>query len=74
MEMTQNNRIMGTVSAVRTYGSVVLVFLDGEDGRILPIPFDHRPFQQLLEGEGCGPGDLLGRRVIYDGAAVRFIE
>jgi hypothetical protein len=35
---------------------------------------NHRPFQRLLEGEGCRPGDLVGRRVSYDGDAVRFIE
>jgi hypothetical protein len=72
--MTESNTITGTVSAVRSYGTVVLVFLDGEDGRILPIPFERRPFERLLEGEGCGPGDLVGRRVRYDGDMIHFIE
>jgi hypothetical protein len=72
--MTESDNVRGTVSAVQTYGTLVLVFLDGEDGRILSIPFDHRPFQQLLESEGCSAGDLVGRQVSYDGETVRFIE
>jgi hypothetical protein len=72
--MTESNDITGAVSAVRPCGTVVLVSLAGEDGRTIPIPFDHRPFQRLLEGEGCGPAGLVGRRVTYDGAAVHFIE
>jgi hypothetical protein len=70
----ESNTIVGTIGGVRDYGRVILVFLDGQDGRVVPIPFDHRCFQALLEGERCGSGDLVGRRLSYDGDAVLFLE
>ena len=70
----ESGTITGTISAVRNYGTLILVFLDGEDGRIFPIPFDHRPFQRLLEEEGCSLSDLLGRRLSYDGDAVLLLS
>ena len=51
----------GTIADLRDYGSIVLVFLDAEDGRVIPMPMDHRAFQHLLEGEGCRPDELVGR-------------
>ena len=59
--------ITGTVAGLRVCGSLVLVFLDADDGRVIPVLIDHRAFQRLLEGEACGPDELIGRSVSFDG-------
>jgi hypothetical protein len=59
--------ITGTIADLREYGSLVLVFLDTEDGRVIPLPMDHRAFQQLLDGEACEPDALIGRSVSFNG-------
>jgi hypothetical protein len=59
--------IIGTVAGMREYGGLVLVFLDAEDGRVISVPMGHRAFQHLLEGEACGPDELVGRSVSFDG-------
>ena len=59
--------ITGTVAGLREYGGLVLVFLDADDGRVIPVPIERRAFGHLLEGEGCGPAELVGRSVCYDG-------
>ena len=68
--MTTNS----TIAGVRDCGSLVLVFLDGEDGRIIPVAMDHRAFRHLLEGEGCEPDELMGRSVSFDGDLVTFLH
>ena len=69
-----HDTITATIAGVRDYGSLVLVFLDTEDGRVIPVPMDHRAFQHLLEGEACGPDELIGRSVEYDGDLVVFLD
>jgi hypothetical protein len=59
--------ITGTIAGLRDYRSLVLVFLDADDGRVIPVPIDHRAFQHLLEGEACGPDELIGRSVSFNG-------
>ena len=59
--------ITGTIAGLRNYGSLVLLFLDADDGRVVPVPMDHRAFQRLLEGEACGPDELIGRSVSFNG-------
>ena len=59
--------ITGTVAGLRDCGGLVLVFLDAEDGRVIPVPIDNRAFRHLLEGEACGPDELIGRSVSFDG-------
>jgi len=72
--MTGNETITGKVIGIRDCGTLVLVFLDTEDGRTVPIPIDHHAFQHLLAGEGCDSIDLIGRRVAYNGDLVSFIK
>jgi hypothetical protein len=69
-----DDTITGTVAAVRDCGSLVLVFLDGEDGRVIPVPMDHRTFRHMLEGEACNPAELVGRGVAYDGDRVTLLD
>jgi len=64
----------GTIADMRDYGSLVLVFLDADDGQVIPVPLDHRSFRRLLEGEACEPGDLIGRKVSFDGDLVTFFD
>ena len=71
--MRDSNTITGTVIGVRDYGSLVVVYL-GDDSRIVPVPFEHRAFQWLLDGEQCSMTDLAGRHVSYDGDRLRFLD
>ena len=59
--------ITGTVAGLRDCGSLDLVFHDAEDGWVVPVPIERRAFGHRLEGEGCGPDELIGRSVSYDG-------
>ena len=63
-----------TIAGLRDCGMLVLVFLDAEDGRVIPVPMDQRAFQHLLEGEGCSSTELVGRCVSYDGNLVSFLD
>jgi hypothetical protein len=64
----------GTVIGLRNCGTLFILFLDAGDGRIVPIPMDHRAFQHLLEGEGCNSAELVGRNVSYDGDLLTFLD
>ena len=44
--------ITGTVAGLREYGGLVLLFLDADDGRVIPVPIERRAFGHVLEGEG----------------------
>ncbi len=63
----------GTAAGLRDCGGLVLVSLDAEDGRVVPVPLGRRAFRHLREGEGCGPDELLGRCVSCDGDRVTFL-
>jgi hypothetical protein len=69
-----HDTITGTVAGLRDCGSLVLVFLDTEDGRVIPVPIERRAFGHLLEGEACGPDELIGRSVSYDGDLVTILD
>lgn len=64
----------GEIYDVQDHGSIVLVFLLADDKRVILIPFDHRPFRWLVEGEGCEASDLIGRRAEYDGETINFLS
>ena len=64
----------GTIAGLRDRGTLVLVFLDAEDGRVIPVPMDHRAFRHLLEGQACEPDALIGRTVSFDGDLVAFLD
>jgi hypothetical protein len=71
--MTDNQPVTGSILAVRDCGTLVLVFLDADDGRTVPVPLDCRAFRCLLAGEGCRPDELVGRRISYDGSSIRLL-
>ncbi len=64
----------GTIAGLRDYGSIVLLFLDADDERVVPVAMERRAFQHLLEGEGCSAAELVGRSVAYDGDLVTFLD
>ena len=66
--------ITGTIADLREYGSIVLIFLDADDGRVVPVTMECRAFRHLLEGEGCRAAELVGRSVAYDGDLVVFLD
>ena len=73
--MPKTDPITGTIIGVRDCGgSIVIVFLDGQDGQVLPVVYDHRMFRHLLEGEGCEPDEVMGRQVSYDGDSLVFLD
>ena len=47
--MRDSNTITGTVIGVCNCGTLVVVYLE-DDGRVVPIPVEHRAFQWLLDG------------------------
>ena len=71
-EMIQT--ITGTIADLRDYGSLVLVFLDAGDGRVMPVPLDHRALVHLLEGQACQADELVGRSVAFAGDLVTFLD
>lgn len=65
----------GEIFNVEDHGSIVLVFLLADDDqRVILIPFDHRPFAWLCDGEGCEAADLIGRRASYNGETINFLN
>jgi hypothetical protein len=69
-----HDTITGTFAAVRDFGSLVLVFLDGGDGRLVPVPMDRRAFRHLIEAAACHPDELMGRGISFDGELVTLRE
>jgi hypothetical protein len=69
-----NETITGTIIGLRDCGTLVIIFLDAGDGRTLPIPMCHRAFRHLLEGEGCGSTELVGRSVSYNDDLMTFLD
>jgi hypothetical protein len=72
--MTNNETITGSVIAVRDCGSLVIVLLDTDDGRTIPIPLERRTFLWFLDGEDCQPDELIGRRIRFDGKGILVLD
>jgi hypothetical protein len=72
---TQNNTDAktGTITSITNCGTIIIVTL-ASNGSFIPVYFDHRQFGWLLEGEQCGPGDLIGREANYDGEPLSLID
>ena len=63
----QQTTYTGTICAVDHYATVIVVFIALPEGEAVGIPFDHRSFQQLLQGENCCAIDLIGRGAMFTG-------
>ena len=72
--MTDHRLIIGSILGVRDYGTLVVVFLNTDDGSTAPIPLDKKGFEWLMDGEDCQPDELVGRRVSYDGERFLFLD
>lgn len=65
----------GTISSIEGHGSIVIIWIDPEDGEMRPAYMDHRAFGWLVEGEGIETiGDLIGRPVSYSGEAIELLD
>jgi hypothetical protein len=67
--------MIGTLSSIENHGSIVIVWLDLDDGRSEPIYMDHRAFGWLVDGESIETvDDLIGRMVEFDGECIKFLD
>lgn len=65
----------GTIGSVEDHGSIVIVWLDLDDGTSEPVYMDHRAFGWMVEGEGIETiGELEGRSVLFDGQTIEFLD
>lgn len=66
----------GVISSVENHGSIVIVWLDLEDGRTgHPVYFDQRAFWTMAEAEQAeGPDDFIGRLVCFSGEGIEFLD
>ena len=62
--------ITGTILEICDCGTVVIVWLDAEGRRVVPVYFDRRAFGWLLDGEGCSADELVGRTASYNGECI----
>ena len=62
----------GTITRIEDHGTIVLLRAEAEGGRGFFVPFDHTPFRWLLDGEGIGLSELLGREIMFDGEHLWF--
>lgn len=72
--MTKEKPICGTILGILDGGSVLALSLGVTEGQVVPVYFDRRPFEWMLAGEQCGPRDIVGRRIAYDGEAMVFLD
>ncbi len=66
--------INGTVIGVRDCGSLVILFLDAGEGRVIPVLMDYKACGHLLEQEAGSLDHLIGRCVACEGDLVSLIE
>ena len=64
----------GKVLHVSDFGSFATMHVATDDRRVVVVPFDHRCFASMIDGEECEEEDLIGRRVDYDGESVAFMN
>jgi hypothetical protein len=64
----------GIIAEVQDCGTIVIVHLKTENGWLTPVFFDHRSFRWLLDGEGCGPEELIGRPASFDGESLHLFD
>jgi hypothetical protein len=60
----------GTALGVPDCGSLVILFLLTDEGRLVPVPLGRWSFRWLLGWEGCGVGELVGSRVRCGGGRI----
>lgn len=71
----QEEPLEGSIRSVEDHGSIVIIWIDPEDGRSEPVYIDHRVFGWIVEGEGIrAVGDLIGRPVSYSGETIEFLD
>ena len=65
----------GTISSVEDHGSIVIVWVNMDDGTSQPVYMERRAFGRMVEGEGIARADELeGRVVAFDGGTIEFLD
>ncbi len=70
--MSANESITGEIIGVRDVGSGYIVFVDGGEGRILPITLDRQAVWELRANGQVEWTDLIGRQLSFDGSKATF--
>ena len=66
--------VAGTIGGIENHGTIILLEVHTDEGTTVFVPFDQSPFRWMLDGEQCGPADLIDRTVIYNGEFLTFLE
>ena len=65
----------GVISSVEDHGSIVIAWIELENGRTEPVYFDRRAFCWVAEAEGVeSEDDLIRRPVSFDGEGMEFLD
>jgi hypothetical protein len=63
------------ITSVEDHGSIIIIWLDLEDGGSEPVYMDQRAFGWMVEGEGAESiDDLIGRPVCFNGEVIEFLN
>ncbi len=54
----------GVIQQIENHGTIVQVWIETDDHRLLPVNFDHRPFWHMVEARG--PHNILGFGATFD--------
>lgn len=72
--MTTTKLVTGTILGILDGGSVLALSVGVNEGRIVPVYWDRRPFEDMLAGEQCGAQDIIGRRIAFEDGAMAFLD
>lgn len=72
--MTTTKPVTGTIMAILDADSIVVLTLGVDEGQIVPVYFDRRPFEDMLASERCEARDIIGRRIAYGDGAMVFLD
>ena len=71
---TPDDPITGTVIGLRDCCTLVILFLDAGEGRVVPVLLDHEACGRLLEQGAGSLARLIGRFVAWDGDLIGLVE
>jgi hypothetical protein len=72
---TEGNKMQGTISSVENHGTIVIVWIDVQNGGSHPVYMDRRAFGWLIDGEGVEHvSELVDRPVCFNGETIEFLD
>ena len=64
----------GTVVEAREYGPLVVLYVEAEEGRLIPVPIYRVAFDQQMGGDGCPVIKAVGKSVAMEGGSVIILR